>query len=61
VQTLLSGIFFLIIIKKQPSLIGRLSREAKGTIALLGDDVLAGFSAGILSAFVWQTYIQFAT
>jgi len=60
IQALLSFTFFLIILKKQPSIIGRISREAKGAVALLGDDVLAGFSAGILSSVVWQGYLQVA-
>ena len=57
-QAILSTIFFFLIIKKQPSLIGRISREAKGAIAVLGDDILAGFSAGIVSSLLWQTYLQ---
>jgi len=59
IQALLSFTFFLLILKKQPSIIGRISREAKGAIALLGDDILAGFAAGILSSALWQAYLNF--
>ena len=42
----------------KPSIIGRLDREAKGGVGVMGDDVVAGFVAGILSALIWQGYLQ---
>lgn len=53
VQTLLSFIFFRIYDIKKPSIIGRIDRETKGGIGVMGDDIIAGFAAGISSIFVW--------
>ena len=59
VQALLSFAFFLYFDKEKHSIIGRLSREAKGGIAIVGDDVLAGFTAGIVSSLLWQFFLKF--
>ncbi len=53
-QIVLSFIFFRIFDIKKPSLIGRIDREAKGGLGVMGDDILAGVAAGIASAIVWQ-------
>jgi phosphatidylglycerophosphatase A len=53
-QILLSFAFFRFFDIKKPSIIGRIDREAKGGIGVMGDDVIAGFAAGIASAIVWQ-------
>jgi phosphatidylglycerophosphatase A len=53
-QILLSFAFFRFFDIKKPSLIGRIDREAKGGIGVMGDDLLAGVAAGIASAIVWQ-------
>ena len=57
-QALFSFIAFIIVQEKKPSLIGKLYREAKGAIALVGSTILAGFTAGIISAFVWQIILK---
>jgi phosphatidylglycerophosphatase A len=53
-QILLSFVFFRFFDIKKPSVIGRIDREAKGGISVMGDDVIAGFAAGIASAIVWE-------
>lgn len=52
-QIILSFIFFRIYDIKKPSIIGRIDRDAKGGLGVMGDDVIAGFAAGISSALVW--------
>ncbi|MDX1296466.1 MAG: phosphatidylglycerophosphatase A, partial [Sulfurimonadaceae bacterium] len=54
IQIVLSFIFFRIFDIKKPSLIGRIDREAKGGLGVMGDDLLAGVAAGVASAIVWQ-------
>lgn len=57
-QIILSFLFFRIYDIKKPSIIGRIDREAKGGIGVMGDDVIAGFAAGISSALVWQLALK---
>jgi len=57
-QALLSFLFFIYFDKEKHSVIGKLSREGKGGIAVVGDDVLAGFTAGIVSSLVWQFFLK---
>lgn len=60
IQSLLSFILFRYFDITKPSIIGRLDKEAKGGVGVMGDDIVAGFTAGILSAAIWQAilYIQ---
>ncbi len=58
VQSILSFIFFRYFDIAKPSIIGRIDRETKGGIGVMGDDIIAGFVAGILSAIVWQGVLQ---
>ncbi len=58
VQIVLSFIFFRIYDIKKPSLIGRIDREAKGGWGVMGDDILAGFAAGISAALSWQLILK---
>ena len=60
IQIILSFLFFRYFDIAKPSVIGRIDREAPGGIGVMGDDIIAGFAAGILSASVWQAviYIQ---
>jgi len=60
-QTFFSFIAFIIIQKKKPSLIGKLHREAKGAISYLGSSTIAGFTAGIVSALIWQLSLKIIT
>lgn len=54
IQSILSFILFRYFDITKPSIIGRIDREAKGGIGVMGDDIIAGFAAGILSAVIWQ-------
>ena len=38
----------------KPSIIGRIDKEVKGGVGVMGDDIIAGFAAGIVSAITWQ-------
>lgn len=57
-QIVLSFLFFRLYDIKKPSIIGRIDREAKGGLGVMGDDIIAGFAAGISSALVWQLILQ---
>jgi len=54
IQIVLSFLFFRYFDIKKPSIIGRIDREAPGGYGVIVDDVVAGLSAGILTAIVWQ-------
>ncbi|MCF6329955.1 MAG: phosphatidylglycerophosphatase A [Sulfurimonas sp.] len=54
IQSILSFFLFRYFDIKKPSIIGRIDREAKGGVGVVGDDIIAGFAAGILSAVIWQ-------
>lgn len=58
IQSLLSFALFRYFDITKPSIIGRLDREAKGGVGVVADDVVAGFVAGILSAVIWQGWLQ---
>ncbi|MFA7611497.1 MAG: phosphatidylglycerophosphatase A [Sulfurimonas sp.] len=58
VQSLLSFLLFRYFDIVKPSIIGRLDREAKGGVGVMADDIVAGFVAGILSALLWQGWLQ---
>ena len=57
IQIILSFAFFRAYDIKKPSIIGRIDREAKGGIGVMGDDVLAGIAAGITTALIWQAVL----
>ena len=54
IQSVLSFFLFRYFDITKPSIIGRIDREAKGGVGVMGDDIVAGFAAGILSAIIWQ-------
>lgn len=58
IQSLLSFILFRYFDITKPSIIGRIDRDMKGGLGVVGDDVIAGFVAGILSALLWQVILQ---
>jgi len=58
IQSLLGFAFFRLYDIKKPSFIGRIDREAKGGIGVMGDDLLAGALAGITTAIVWQGILK---
>lgn len=57
-QIIMSFIFFRIYDIKKPSIIGRIDRETKGGLGVMGDDIIAGFAAGITAAIVWQAILK---
>lgn len=58
IQSLLAFGFFRLYDIKKPSIIGRIDREAKGGIGVMGDDLIAGALAGISTALVWQGILK---
>lgn len=54
IQSILSFALFRYFDITKPSIIGRLDREAPGGVGVMGDDIVAGFVAGVLSASIWQ-------
>lgn len=54
VQILLCFVYFRIFDIWKPSLIGRIDKNVKGGLGVMGDDLLAGVIAGICSAGTWQ-------
>ena len=53
-QVVLSIGFFRLYDIWKPSLIGRIDREVQGGWGVMGDDIAAGFVAGVSSALTWQ-------
>ena len=55
----LSFAFFRYFDIAKPSIIGRLDREANGGMGVMGDDVVAGVAAGVLTALVMKIVLMF--
>lgn len=53
-QIVLSFLFFRLLDIKKPSYIGRIDREVNGGLGVMGDDLLAGLFAGLLSALCFN-------
>jgi len=58
IQSILSFTLFRYFDIAKPSIIGRIDRETKGGIGVMGDDIVAGFAAGILSSVIWQGLLK---
>jgi len=54
IQSIMAFILFRYFDITKPSIIGRIDKETKGGLGVMGDDIIAGFAAGILSAAIWQ-------
>ena len=52
-------IFFRLFDIWKPSFIGKIDRDVKGGLGVMGDDVLAGVAAGIATAGVYQLIEKF--
>ncbi|HIP54252.1 MAG TPA: phosphatidylglycerophosphatase A [Sulfurimonas autotrophica] len=61
VQSLLAFVLFRYFDITKPSIIGRIDREAKGGVGVMGDDIIAGFAAGITTAMLWQGWLYIDT
>ena len=57
VQSLIAFALFRYFDITKPSIIGRIDREAKGGVGVMGDDIIAGVAAGISTAVIWQGYL----
>ena len=57
VQIILSFLLFRYFDIKKPSLIGRIDRKVQGGLGVVGDDILAGFAAGISAALIWLSIV----
>jgi phosphatidylglycerophosphatase A len=55
----LAFLFFRLFDIWKPSIIGKMDRDVKGGLGVMGDDVLAGIAAGIASAGVYQLLAKF--
>ncbi|WP_198304279.1 phosphatidylglycerophosphatase A [Arcobacter vandammei] len=55
----LAFIFFRLFDIYKPSVIGRIDRDVKGGLGVMGDDVIAGIFAGICTALSWQLIEKF--
>lgn len=55
----LAFIFFRLFDIWKPSIIGKIDRDVKGGLGVMGDDVVAGLAAGIASAGVYQLLLKF--
>lgn len=55
-QIVFSFLLFRLYDIKKPSIIGRIDREAKGGWGVMGDDIIAGFAAGVSSALLWELF-----
>ncbi len=58
IQSILAFILFRYFDITKPSIIGRIDRETKGGIGVMGDDIIAGFAAGISTSLIWQAWLQ---
>ncbi|EJP75130.1 MULTISPECIES: phosphatidylglycerophosphatase A family protein [Campylobacter] len=58
-QILLSFAFFRLLDIKKPSVIGRVDKNVKGGLGVMGDDMIAGFFAGLMSAMVYGACLKF--
>ena len=52
-------LFFRLFDIWKPSFIGKIDRDVKGGLGVMGDDILAGIAAGIASAGVYQLIEKF--
>jgi len=58
-QMILSVIYFRIFDIWKPSIIGKIDKNVKGGLGVMGDDLLAGMFAGICSAGTYQLVSNF--
>ncbi len=59
IQIILSIIYFRVFDIWKPSVIGRIDRDVKGGLGVMGDDLLAGVFAAICSAGTYQVLNYF--
>ncbi len=59
-QIIFSVIYFRLFDIWKPSFIGKIDRDVKGGLGVMGDDLLAGVIAGICSAGTYQALTHFS-
>ena len=59
IMAVFAFVFFRIFDIWKPSIIGKIDRDVKGGLGVMGDDVIAGIAAGIASAGVYQLIEKF--
>lgn len=59
VQFVLSVLFFRAFDILKPSVIGRIDKNVKGGLGVMGDDMVAGLFAGLLSAICYEALVRF--
>ena len=52
-------LFFRLFDIWKPSIIGKIDRDVKGGLGVMGDDVVAGIAAGIATSGVYQLIVKF--
>ena len=45
----------------KPSIIGKIDKNAKGALGVMGDDILAGIFGGILAGIMYMIYLKIIT
>jgi len=58
IQIILSIAFFRLYDIWKPSIIGRIDRDVKGGLGVMGDDIMAGLFAGLSSAIVYGALLK---
>lgn len=58
-QAILALVLFRVFDISKPSIIGRVDKNVKGGLGVMGDDLLAGFIAGIMGLMLYHTAIKF--
>ena len=59
IQIILSIAFFRLYDIWKPSIIGRIDRDVKGGLGVMGDDIIAGIFAGLSSSIVYGALLKF--
>jgi phosphatidylglycerophosphatase A len=59
IQIILSIIFFRAFDILKPSIIGKIDKNVKGGLGVMGDDIVAGIFAGLSSAIVYGVILKF--
>ena len=59
IQIILSIAFFRLYDIWKPSIIGRIDRDVKGGLGVMGDDIIAGIFAGLSSSIVYGVLLRF--
>ena len=59
IMAILAFVFFRIFDIWKPSIIGKIDRDVKGGLGVMGDDVIAGIAAGIATAGTYQLIAKF--